>query len=594
MYTRLKVCLLCLLLCGWTSYARSADDVTLEAELSRARAYIGGEVSYQILVRGADNGTRPTVQFPDGVISEYRGVSSQQFTTMRFINGRQQAISDSYYKHQYVLTIVKEGELVIPPATLVQDGKRYNSNPVGLTALFPALAVNDRVEIELPDRDIYVGESIKARVTWWVADQTSSLSFDSSVFPESIQVNSASPQGHSGDPQALDLLGNRIQGFVDSALYQGQPMARLQFDLVLTPTQAGTFEFGPVRVVFTRQDDFARASRMYAESIPQQIRVISVPTHARPSGYQGMIGSFRAMTDASNTKVNVGDPIEFRVLVSGPDPMIGLEQTLESQSLSSSGFRVSPDGWKEVERNRDGERLFSTTIRATNDSITEIPPIRLPAFNPETGSFEVFESEPIALDVRSVRTVTLDDAIISQSQIEPSQTEAQERAKLAENPSALWAHPDVDQIRSSTKRFELAEIVRQPVWVATGAFIAGLPLACMIFAGSKRNNDPRAAQINKAWKQAKKLHAKGDDVSAIRVYGGAILGIEPNSLTSSDFERLEVSKDLVERSAAVLTESESVHYGTLPEVRSDHSLLHAMRRDLKSHNSTQHRRRSHQ
>lgn len=593
MYTQLKVCLLCLLLCSWTSIAHSADETTLEAELSRARAYVGGEVSYQVIVRGAGNSARPNVQFPDGVISEYRGVSSQQFTTMRFINGRQQAISDAYYKHQYILTIVKEGEIVIPPATLEQDGKRYSSNPVRLTALFPAVAENDRVEIELPDRDIYVGESIKARITWWVADQTSSLSFDSSVFPESIQVSPASPQGHSGDPQTLDIFGTRIQGFVDSALYQGQPMARLQFDLVLTPTEPGTFDFGPVRVVFTRQDDFARASRMYAESTPEQIRVISVPAHARPSGYQGMIGSFRALTDASNTKVNVGDPIEFRVLVSGPDPMIGLEQTLESQSLSSFGFRVSPDGWKEVERNRNGERLFSTTIRATNDSITEIPPIRLPAFNPETGSFEVFESEPIALDVRSVRTVTLDDAVISQSKIEPSQTALQERAELVENPSALWAHPDVDQIRSSTKEFELAEILRQPVWITTGIFIAGLPLACIFFASSNRNADPRAAQINKAWKQAKKLHAKGDDVSAIRVYGGAILGIEPNSLTSTDFERLKVSKELVQRSAAVLTESESVHYGTLPEAHSDHSLLHAMRRDLKSHNSTQHRRRSH-
>lgn len=594
MYTRLKLILICMLLCGFSMHSLAADEVTLEAELSRARAYIGDELSYQVLVRGSRDGARPHVQFPDGLIVEYRGASSQQFTTMRSVNGRQRSITDAYYKHQYLLTVAKEGEIVIPPAMLEQDGKQFTSNPVRLAALFPAKAEDDRVEVRLPDRDVYVGESIKAQVTWWVADQTQELSFESSVFPDSIRVTPATPDQSSGDPLDLKIFGSRIQGYVDSALYQGQPMNRLRFDLVLTPTQSGSFEFGPIRVVFTRQDNFTRASRMYAESEPQQLSVITVPTRGKPSGYQGLIGSFNVLSDASNTKVNVGDPIEFRVLVSGPDPMIGLEQTLESQALTSNGFRVSPDGWKEVERTRTSERLFSTTIRATDDSVAEIPAITLPAFNPETGKFEVFASKPIPLEVRSVRTVTLNDAVISQSVLEPANTTAQERIELAQNPSALWAHPDASEIRSSPRAFSIIQIATDPVWITTGVCIAGLPFACLAYVRRTRSKDPRAMEINRAWKRAKKLHAQGDPVGAIRVYGGAVLNIDPDSITGADFEQLAVSKEVVQRSAAVLTESESVHFGTLPEARSDSSLLHAMRKDLKSHNTTQHRRRTHQ
>ena len=233
-----------------------------------------------------------------------------------------------------------------------------------------------------------------------------------------------------------------------------------------------------MRVIFTRVDDFGRSQRKYAQSDVVDVRVVGVPSGGRPDGYQGLIGEFAAQTDGSNTKVNVGDPIEFRLLVTGPDPMIGLEKTLDAQSLAKSGFRVSPDGWREVERNRSGERLFSTTIRATDDSVTQIPAIRLPAFNPETGAFEVFASNPIPLEVRSVRTVTLSDAVVSGG---VSNTPAGiERTELARNPSVLWTHPDADVFRSSARAFSWRGVLGDPVWVGTLGVVIGAPLLCWV------------------------------------------------------------------------------------------------------------------
>jgi oxygen tolerance protein BatD len=584
----LMMMLLCVLVARTPVAAAQDTGISIDAELSRTRAYLGDTVSYQVSVRGIKDGTEPSIAFPEGVVVEYRGVSSQQFTTMRSINGRQRAHTDSSYRHNYLLTVVQEGELVIPPAVLNINNQEYRSNSVRLSAMLPAESLTDVLEVRLPDRAVYVGESVLAQVTWWVGDQTRDLNFESSVFPDSMQVVPMSPSSRSGQEIQMSLAGQRFSAFAENGIYQGASRTRLRFDVMLTPTEAGVVPFGPMRVIFTRVDDFGRAQRKFAESAVVDMRVVAVPGAGRPDGYQGLIGEFRAQTDASNTQVNVGDPIEFRLLVSGPDPMIGLEKTLDAQSLAKSGFRVSPEGWREVERNRSGERLFSTTIRATDDSVTEIPAIQLPAFNPETGAFEVFSSNPIPLEVRSVRTVTLSDAVVSGGVTDSGGTV--ERTELARNPSVLWTHPDVEAFQGSAKAFSWRGVFADPVWVGVVGLTFAAPLLCWGAVAIQRRRDPEAAAVDRAWKVAKKMHNRGDHIGAIRAYGGAILGIDPDSLTGADLKKLSVTPDVAARSAAVLTESESKHYGTLHEVRDDASLLRAMRRDILKHDRLRHDR----
>jgi hypothetical protein len=356
-------------------------------------------------------------------------------------------------------------------------------------------------------------------------------------------------------------------------------MSRLRFDLVITPTQAGEFEIGPVRVVFTRQDGFSRSTRMYAESDARAVSVIDVPTAGMPAGYQGMIGTFQVLSDASNTSVNVGDPIDIRVLVAGTEPMLGLEKTLNVQSLSSKGFRVAPDGWKELDRRRSGERLFTTTIRALDDSISEIPAISLPAFNPETGAFEVFASSPIPINVRAVRSVTLDDAVVSSLSSEvPAKTE---RGELERTASQFWTHPDADAVRHGPRAFVFSRVLRDPISIGVIGLLIALPLLALGYAQFVRSVDPKALAVHRAWKQASKLHARGEDVHAIRVYAGALLGVEPDSITGADLHRLGISNDLLERSTVVLGGEEGSQYGQSGDRRSDGSLLRAIRHDVR-------------
>ncbi|MFK7758516.1 MAG: BatD family protein [Phycisphaerales bacterium] len=567
------------------------DEITLTAEISRARAYIGDVVTYQVVVRGADDGREPSVEFPGEIDSQYRGASSQSFTTMRTINGRQRATTDASYRHQYQLTVTQEGTITIPGAVVVVNGREYRSNSVEITALLPARSADDIIEVMLPSRDLYVGETVRAEVTWWIgADRTQLLNLDTTLFPSSFEVRASEPENPTGSENTLELFDDEFDGYVDQGEYQGRTMTRLRFDLLITATEVGSFEFGPLRAVFTRQDNLARGSRMYAESDTKVMKVVGVPTSGRPSGYRGLIGSYQVIADASNTKVNVGDPIEFRVLVSGNEPMIGLENTLNVQQLESVGFRVSPDGWREVNRRRGNERLFTTTIRATSDSVDQIPAIQLPAFNPETGEFVVYESKAIPLDVRAVRSVTLADAVTGQPSGNTDgargfgrDQQIDDRDVLSRNPSALWVHPDADEIRGSTRPFTLTQVASTPAWIVILSGFGLLPAFSMAYVIIKRRTDGDSVVIARAWKQAKRLHARGDDVGAIRVYGGAVLGIDPDSLTGADLQGLGVSEELAQKSAAVLSEAEGMRYGTVNELRVDGSLLRAIRSDIRQH-----------
>ena len=148
----LMMMLLCALVARTPIAAAQDTGISIDAELSRTRAYLGDTVSYQVSVRGIKDGTEPSIAFPEGVVVEYRGVSSQQFTTMRSINGRQRAHTDSSYRHNYLLTVVQEGELVIPPAVLNINNQEYRSNSVRLSAMLPAehtLSLHDALPISL-------------------------------------------------------------------------------------------------------------------------------------------------------------------------------------------------------------------------------------------------------------------------------------------------------------------------------------------------------------------------------------------------------------------------------------------------------------
>ena len=123
--------------------AQQRDPVTVESEVSRLRVYVGDELTYQVIVRGADNPPMPEVEFPSSVVARYQGRSNQAFTSTRIINGRSRTVTDRRYSYQYALTAVDSGMLTIPAPVFEVDGQRYVGQAATFESLLPTRADTD-------------------------------------------------------------------------------------------------------------------------------------------------------------------------------------------------------------------------------------------------------------------------------------------------------------------------------------------------------------------------------------------------------------------------------------------------------------------
>ncbi|MCA9304583.1 MAG: BatD family protein [Phycisphaerales bacterium] len=539
------------------------EGVSIQAEIARERTYISEAIAYQITVNGGDPDTPPEIDFPDSVRGLYINGGQQSFTSIRIINGRQTTVANNSYTYRYSVTCLEPGVITIPPAIVRVDGKDYRSNPVQIESLLPTHATEDRIEVKLSRTTLYVNESVPLDVTWWVGNNnTSNFSFDSSVFPDSIQLTPVDPVSNGSRNYTVDIAGKQVVGALDQTTEGGIRKTRLRFRVMITPTEPGEFSLGPIRVIFDRVESNSRRYRAYAESDTINLAAISVPAEGKPAGYSGAIGSYTLESTASNSAVNIGDPIELVLKIRGNEPMQGIRTgpLIESDPAFASGFKVGSEGWREDLPRKPGQRVFRTTVRAIDADVTEIPAIKLPSFDPETGSYRVFASQPIPLRVRAVREVTIADAIGS---IDPVKSDTATEPTHSANTPGVWAHGDLDSMLARDG-FDLNKQARSAVWI--GSIATGPMLALIALIGVRRRErlHPNTIALRRGWTRAKRLDRQGQHAEALRVYLGAATGCSDDAFSAADLESLELEEPLQDDLRTALRFDEQLGYAMDP------------------------------
>jgi len=561
---RSPILLLVLMLCSFGAHA-ATDPITVNVELSRKRVYVGDELSYQIIVRGSDNPPMPQIEFPSSVNSQFHGRTSQSFTSVRSINGRSQTVTDQRYSFQYTLTAVEAGTILIPSPTIEIDGQNYAGDPASFDSIYPVQSDDDEIEISVERTDIYLNETIEVECHWWIGDQTSEFSLSSTSIPKSFELRGLDP-GAGGQQQiGFEINGQKIVGSVMSARHKGKEMTELNFRFSITPTETGTFELGPVRAIFTRRNGRGQNFRSYAESKTTQIKVKSVPSEHMPAGYHGAIGSYGLKAQASNTTVNVGDPITLTLSITGREPMVGVENApdIDQDPEFETGFKVSSEGWREILPRQNGQRTYETTIRALNDSVDEIPAITLPSFNPATGAYRIYKTQPIPLVVNPVDEVTLSDAIVSGSSATIPKTPSPERTDLTRAMPGLWAHGSVDELLDKPG-FSIGKAINDPLWIGIVGSGPTLFVLSLVFSAARRRSDPQSRVLRKSWRRSKALEREGHHAQAMSVYLAGVLGINEKAIVADDAQRLPINDQDAKAVAECLLQSEYEEYGTTP------------------------------
>ncbi|MDF1808797.1 MAG: BatD family protein [Phycisphaerales bacterium] len=542
------------------------QEVIVETEVSRERVYVGDKIVYQVLVYSPDDPAMPVIEFPDSTRVEFRGRSSQSYTTMELVDGRRRSITRQRFSYQYSLSAIEPGLISIPAPVFEINGQTVSGTEAQFESILPSKSDSDRVVIKIDRTDLYLNESITVECTWWIGDNTSDFNLSSSDIDDSFEILGVDSNIVGSQRVGFELGGQRVVGTVVQDASQGS--TKLVFQISITPTKLGIFEFGPIRVVFTRNTGTGSSFRSYTESDPIQIKVIEVPKRNQPTDYSGAIGNFRVQTKASNSRVNVGDPIELTLRIIGDEPMTGIQNApnLNLYKEFAQHFKISSEGWRESLPRKAGLRDYSITIRATDSSVDEIPAIGVPSFNPTTQEYRTYASNPIPLQVNAVEEITLSDAVISGNSTPDQQViESKDRVELTTASPGLWAHQSADQIASSislgrSTNFQLSTYLTDPRWISVIATGPSIFLLSILIVAVNGNRQTDAYEARKAWKKSKSFLRAGNSSAAIRVYLSGVLGMNQDAVTREDVSRLVISSQCSDQLTQMMMGSEKTKW----------------------------------
>jgi len=523
---------------AWPATAQPTppDAAEVSATFRQRVCYLGDQTVLEIAVENVDEVEPPDLSGIGGAEFEFRGTSDESRSFYSNINGKVTQEVTKRKVMRWVVTPTQAGTLRLPPIPVRVDGGRvFETAAASLRVLEPERAAGDMLRVEPERTDLYINQPTRVKVTWVLTGRVESPSFRGSEIDDGLMVQGVGPSS-GGQPRRIefDIFGTRTIGRETYVTRNGRRTSAVEFEVLVTPTRAGEFEVGPVVVSYDERVSRRSTERKMAEAGPVTLTVRELPTEGQPENFDGLLGTHGIEANASPTTVSVGDPITLEVAVFGPEPLAGVTDgpDLESIPAFAERFRFSSEGWTMSPPRTPGERRFTTTIRAASGGVDEIPSIPLPFFDPDSGEYHVARSEPIPLEVRAVCEVTAADAVVS------SGPAAVSREPLTETRAGLWAIDRGPAVLADTGGLS-DRALRDPVVLTA---LLAPPGAFAVVLGSAVRRSRRADEATRrrraALASAKKALHRDGAAAAVRVYLAEAFGATPSAITGADGRRL--------------------------------------------------------
>jgi hypothetical protein len=256
------------------------------------------------------------------------------------------------------------------------------------------------VRMNLPKRDVYVGESIPVEIEVGMrAGFVTSLNGLPTLTGNDFTLNN------------LSRKPERVEKMID-----GKPFTVLTWHSVLAPVKPGTFKLSvetPLTIrVRTRPakdsmiddllgDPFMQnffgatvPKEITAASPPGDLNVLPLPTEGRPADFSGAVGSFKIASDLSSPTAAVGDPLTLRLHVTGTGNFDRVDTSMlehlakwKTYPPKSTFTPADPTGYK-------GEKLFEQPLIAARPGAQTLPDLAFSYFDPNTRSYQTAHSAP--------------------------------------------------------------------------------------------------------------------------------------------------------------------------------------------------------
>lgn len=490
----LWITLLCCLGSPDMLLAQGSSEPSLQAQLSSQEAWVGETILLELRVNNANRHSRPDIEVDDGLeIAMVRAPSRS--TSVKTIGGRTTRVESTVYLYQ--ITPTRIGRHTISPISVMMDGKLQQTAPLEIVVSDDETEDVIMAEVVGQQDRVYVGQTLKVVLKLWIRpyrDRERRIKLNEANMWQLIQSDTEWGffQQRLDELAAEDSrpLGEEVLREDSTGEPRGYYLYQIEADIY--PQRPGPLEMGDVNIVMRYptgldivqrrvssifgDDDFfggsmlddlfpgrfnrkqlriTSSNQVTASVAVPSIEVIDVPQAGRPADYRGAVGQYVIGTQLQPTKVNAGDPVTLQIIVRGNGPMDLVQAPpISDMPELTADFKVSDDTLAGFVQ--DDAKLFTTTIRPKDESVTRLPPIPFTFFNPETEKFETAYSNPVAIRVDPADTLSL-DSIVGPGRRQPDASQQSGESLLSENETdvistADWSNPSVDEMMTETTK----------------------------------------------------------------------------------------------------------------------------------------------
>jgi hypothetical protein len=407
---RFKIIVLAATIAMVFTSAACAADVRVSAVVDVSRdIYAGDQFTYRIIIDGYDQPGEVDLSPLAAYKPRSAGGGNNSQTSISIINGKSTTNVVRQYVMNYVLTAPQAGPMHIQPVTVTVGGTQYQTNEVMLNVTKPGTTELLELETTLSQEKCYVGQPVILTVKFYRYANIGDYQFNI-------------PALDSDDFVVEEFEGDAGQAKQNRVNRGGREAILLSFRKVLIPKRTGDIDLGTpsvsadVAIGRSRsRDDFfgdffgssVQYKRFSVSSQPMKLIVSPLPNLNAPAGFYGLVGRYTITAQATPTKVSVGDPITLTIRIAGDYLKSVRWPAIERMPAFADNFKIPSEVASPVIEN--GVKVFTQTLRPTNDKITEIPAIPLVYFDADKGQYVTAKSEPIKLEVSPTKILTTAD-----------------------------------------------------------------------------------------------------------------------------------------------------------------------------------------
>ncbi|MEQ8623716.1 MAG: BatD family protein [Vicingaceae bacterium] len=389
-----------------------ASAVSFTAKVSSNTMEVGQRIQVTFTVNeNASNFRAPS--FNDfGMLS-----GPNQSQSMQYVNGnvsRTTSIS-------YVLQAVKEGTFTIGAASIVVDGKKYQTQPFKVKVVAAsqnsanaqrnrqnqrnaaADQLKDQVFIRatVDKTKVVVGEKVSATFKLYSKLNLTGINLE----------NLPSLNGFwSQDLQSIydEISLSREQ--IDGQVYQ---VAELQ-QTILYPQRSGDLTIDPLKIKASVQVKSGRrrsaieqffgggyeTKELIVASRPINIKVSALPLKGKPTNFSGAVGKFNMSLKASKDSIRANEAIDIKVTIDGQGnlPLIGAPKLNFPPDFEVYDPETA-DNFKTTYGGSKGSKVFSYLVIPRHSGRFKLEPYEFTYFDIESKSYKTLQSKPLSIKV---------------------------------------------------------------------------------------------------------------------------------------------------------------------------------------------------